>query len=128
MAKEIIHTPKAPAPVGPYHQAIRSGDTVYVSGQIALNPIKGSLLEASIAEETRLVMQHLQVILQAAGMTMEKVVKCSIFIMDMKDFAAINKVYAQFFDEDTAPARETVQVSHLPKGARVEISCIASNA
>ena len=126
MAKQIIDTPKAPAPVGPYHQAIHSGQTLYVSGQIALDTEKGTLLQGTIAEETHRVMQHLQAILQAADMAMKNVVKCSIFIMDMDDFAAINEVYAQFFEENTAPARETVQVSHLPKGARVEISCIAT--
>lgn len=124
--KKIIQTDKAPAPIGPYNQAVLSGNTLYTSGQIAINPETGELsLGNSIAEETGLVMKNLEAVLKAADMTFEHVVKTSIFISDMHNFSEINSVYAQYFDEATAPARETVEVANLPKFVNVEISMIA---
>ncbi|MGF1533683.1 MAG: RidA family protein [Bernardetiaceae bacterium] len=120
-----IETPHAPAPIGPYSQAVLAGNTLYVSGQIGIDPQTGVLHNtASIQTETECVLRNLQAILTAAGFTLADVVKCSIFIRDMNDFAAINTVYAQFFDQ-SKPARETVAVAGLPKDVRVEISCIA---
>lgn len=123
--KKIINTTNAPTPIGPYSQAVLSGNTLYTSGQIALNPSTMELVLDNIEVETEQVMQNLKAVLTAAEMTFENVIKTSIFIMDMKDFAAINSVYAKYFDENTAPARETVQVAGLPKGVNVEISMIA---
>ncbi len=123
--KKIIQTPHAPAPIGPYNQAILSGNTLYTSGQIAINPSTGELELGSIAEETELVMQNLKAVLTAAEMTFENVIKTSIFISDMNNFGEINKVYGSYFDEATAPARETVEVANLPKFVNVEISMIA---
>jgi 2-iminobutanoate/2-iminopropanoate deaminase len=123
--KKIIFTEKAPAPIGPYNQAILKGDTLYTSGQIALNPETGALVMDTIEAETQQVMQNMKAVLEAAGMTFENVVKTSIFIMDMNDFGKINTVYASYFNEETAPARETVQVACLPKNVNIEISMIA---
>ena len=123
--KKIITTTKAPAPIGPYNQAILSGNTLYTSGQIALNPETMELVLDDIEIETKQVMQNMKAVLEAADMTFENVIKTSIFIMNMKDFTAINKVYATYFDENSAPARETVQVAGLPRGVNVEISMIA---
>ncbi len=123
--KKIIQTPKAPAPIGPYNQAVLVGNTLYTSGQIAINPNTGTLELNSIPEETQLVMENLKAVLEAADMTFENVIKTSIFISDMNNFGEINKVYAQYFDEATAPARETVEVANLPKFVNVEISMIA---
>lgn len=123
--KKIIFTENAPAPIGPYNQAVLKGDTLYTSGQIAINPKSGELIIATIEDETQQVMQNMKAVLEAAGMTFENVVKTSIFIMNMNDFASINKVYGSYFNEKTAPARETVQVACLPKNVNVEISMIA---
>lgn len=123
--KKIITTPNAPAPIGPYNQATLSGNTLFTSGQIAINPKTGDLFKGSIADETKLVMENLKAVVEAAGMTMEHIVKTSIFISDMENFGAINAVYGEYFDEATAPARETVEVANLPKYVNVEISCIA---
>ncbi len=123
--KKIITTDKAPAPIGPYNQAILSGNTLYTSGQIALNPITMELVIENIESETKQVMENMKAVLNAAEMTFENVVKTTIFIMSMNDFGAINSVYGGYFDEKTAPARETVQVAGLPKGVNVEISMIA---
>lgn len=124
--KKIIQTDKAPAPIGPYNQAVLSGDTLYTSGQIAIDPATGKLnLGNSIADETTLVMENMKAVLAAADMTFQNVVKTSIFISDMHNFGEINTVYAQYFDEATAPARETVEVANLPKFVNVEISMIA---
>ena len=125
MTKKIIQTSKAPAPIGPYNQAVLSGNTLYTSGQIALHPESGELVLSSIQEETKQVMENLKAVLAAAEMTFEHVVKTSIFISDMHNFSAINSVYARYFDEATAPARETVEVANLPKFVNVEISMIA---
>ena len=124
--KKIIKTDKAPAPIGPYSQAIQFGNMLYTSGQIAINPTTGDLEIEDIKAETRLVMENLRAVLQAAGMNFEHVIKASIFVSDMHNFAAINKVYATYFNEATAPARETVEVANLPKFVNVEISMIAS--
>jgi 2-iminobutanoate/2-iminopropanoate deaminase len=123
--KKIITTTKAPAPIGPYNQAILSGNTLYTSGQIALDPLTGELILDSIAIETKQVMENMKEVLAAAKMTFENVVKTSIFISDMNNFSEINAVYSQYFDEQTAPARETVEVANLPKFVNVEISMIA---
>jgi 2-iminobutanoate/2-iminopropanoate deaminase len=123
--KKIIFTEKAPAPIGPYNQAVLSGNTLYASGQIALNPSTGELVMNNIHDETHQVMQNIAAILEAANMTFENVVKTSIFIMDMNNFAEINTVYSSYFNEKTAPARETVQVACLPKNVNIEISIIA---
>ena len=123
--KKIIKTDKAPAPIGPYNQAILSGNTLYTSGQIAINPTTGEFDLENISTETKQVMENLKAVLAAAEMTFENVVKTSIFISDMHNFSAINAVYATYFDEETAPARETVEVANLPKFVNVEISMIA---
>lgn len=123
--KKIITTTKAPAPIGPYNQAVLSGNTLYTSGQIAANPKTGEIVLSSILEETKQVMENLKEVLAAAEMTFENVVKTSIFISDMNNFEEINTVYAKYFNDDTAPARETVEVANLPKFVNVEISAIA---
>ena len=123
--KTIITTDKAPQPIGPYSQAILIENTLYTSGQIALHPETGELVMDSIAVETTQVMKNLKAVLEAANMTFENVIKASIFISDMNSFGAINAVYGQYFDEATAPARETVEVANLPKFVNVEISVIA---
>ena len=125
MKKEIITTLNAPAPIGPYNQAVKVGNTLYISGQIPLIPTSMVLLSGSIKEETQLVMDHLQAILEVAGMTFEHVVKSTIFLDDMNNFGEVNQIYGAFFDNETAPARETVAVKTLPKSVRVEISMIA---
>ncbi len=122
--KKAIKTDKAPAPIGPYNQAVMAGNTLYVSGQIPLNPANGELVKGDVKEQTQMVMENLKAILKEAGMDFSNVVKCSIFISDMKDFPKINEVYGGYFTE-TPPARETVQVAGLPLGVDVEISCIA---
>jgi 2-iminobutanoate/2-iminopropanoate deaminase len=123
--KKIVNTKLAPAPIGPYNQAVLSGQTLYTSGQIALNPITMELVLNNIETETEQVMQNLKAVLEAAEMSFENVVKTTIFIINMDNFSKINLVYAKYFDENTAPARETVQVSGLPKGVNIEISMIA---
>ena len=123
--KKIIQTSKAPAPIGPYNQAVLSGNTLYTSGQIAINPATGEIQLGTIEEETTLVMENMKAVLEAANMTFENVVKASIFISDMANFSKINAVYGRYFNEETAPARETVEVANLPKYVHVEISMIA---
>ncbi len=123
--RKIIFTDKAPAPIGPYNQAVLFGNTLYTSGQIAINPANGELVLDTIEDETKLVMENLKAVLEAAEMTFENVVKVSIFISDMNNFAKINGVYGSYFNEATAPARETVQVACLPKNVNVEISAVA---
>lgn len=126
--KSIIKSEGAPAPIGPYNQAIQAGPTLYISGQIALSPAGDEMRNDNIMQETEQVMRNLEAVLQAANMGLENLVKCSIFITDMAQFHAINEIYASFFNHDDAPARETVEVAALPKGARVEISAIAYQA
>jgi len=123
--KKIILTENAPAPIGPYSQAVLKGNTLYTSGQIAINPATGELITESIEAETEQVMQNMKAVLEAAGMTFENVVKTTIFIIDMNDFVKINTVYGSYFNEKTASARETVQVAGLPKNVNIEISMIA---
>ncbi|MFT0714890.1 RidA family protein [Flagellimonas lutimaris] len=123
--KKIINTSKAPAPIGPYNQAVLIKDTLYISGQIPIDPATGNLVEGDIKMETKQSMENLKAILEEAGMTFEHVIKSSIFIADMHQFAQINEVYGSYFDADTAPARETVEVANLPKFVNVEISMIA---
>jgi len=123
--KKIITTSKAPAPIGPYNQAILSNNTLFISGQIAFNVTTQSFEIENIKNETRLVMENLKAILLEANMTFENVVKTSIFIKNMADFANINAVYGSYFNPETAPARETVEVAELPKDVNVEISMIA---
>ena len=123
--KKIIFTEKAPAPIGPYNQAVLVGKTLYTSGQIAINPATNELVLDNIETETKQVMENLKAVLEAAEMTFENVIKVSIFISDMNNFSKINTIYGAYFNEATAPARETVQVACLPKNVNVEISAIA---
>lgn len=124
--KKIIFSENAPAPVGPYNQAVIYGGTIYISGQIPLDPQTGNLLTGTIEEETHQVMRNISAILEAAGCTFADVLKCSVFVTDIQNFGRINAVYATYFEEANAPARELVQVAALPKGANVEISVIAA--
>lgn len=124
LQKQIISTQHAPGAVGPYSQAVRIGDLVYTAGQIALVPQTGKLVEGGIEEQTRQVMKNLAAILEAAGTSLVNVVKTTIFLTDMNDFAKVNQVYGSFFD-NAPPARSTVQVSALPLGAQIEIEAIA---
>ena len=123
--KKIITTPNAPAPIGPYNQAVLTGNTLYISGQIPIDPKTGNLVEGNIKSETKQSMENLKAILTEAGMTFENVVKSCIFVNDMHQFTEINEVYGSYFNPETAPARETVEVANLPKFVNVEISMIA---
>jgi 2-iminobutanoate/2-iminopropanoate deaminase len=123
--KKIIKSSKAPAPIGPYSQAVLNNSVLYVSGQIAINPETGELDNKDIVAETTRVMLNIKAILSEAGLVFENVVKCTIFVKDLNNFAAINNVYGEYFPVDP-PARETVEVSRLPKDVNVEISCIAT--
>jgi len=124
--KKIIKTSNAPAPIGPYNQAVLSGNMLFTSGQIAFNPLTNKLVLDDIQTETKQVMENLKAVLSEAGMDFSHVLKASIFISDMENFSLINEVYATYFDEATAPARETVEVANLPKYVNVEISMIAA--
>jgi 2-iminobutanoate/2-iminopropanoate deaminase len=124
MDKQIINTTSAPAPIGPYNQAIRSGNMLFISGQVCIDPATGELKNKDVQEETHQVMHNLKAILAEAGMTFSNVVKTTIFITDMNRFSEINEVYGKYFD-GYFPARETVQVSALPKFVNIEISMIA---
>jgi len=124
MDKTVINTPNAPAPIGPYNQAILAGNTLYISGQIAIEPSSGEMNTDNIDDETHQVMKNLGNILKAAGFDFGHVVKCTIFVNDMNNFVRVNEAYGSYFHENP-PARETVEVSGLPKGVNVEISCIA---
>ena len=124
MNKKAIQIPNAPAPVGPYSQAILVNGMCFVSGQIPLNPETGQLEIATIEDATNRVLKNIEHLLHAAGMTLENVVKCSIFLKDLNDFAKVNKIYASYF-KGIPPARETVQVARLPLDVTIEISCIA---
>ena len=125
--KEIIFTSQAPAPIGPYSQAVKVGNTLYVSGQIAIDPATGSLVTINILRETNQVMHNLMSILQEAGMDFTHVVKTTIYLSDMNNFSSVNETYSEYFTNDF-PARETVQVSRLPKDVNVEISVVAVRA
>jgi 2-iminobutanoate/2-iminopropanoate deaminase len=124
--KKIIETSNAPAPVGPYNQAIMVNNMLFVSGQIAIDPSTGNLITDTIEAETHQVMNNLAAILKEAGLSFEDVVKCSVFVKDMGNYGRINGVYATYFNEATAPARELVEVANLPKYVNVEISLIAA--
>jgi len=123
--KRIIQTRNAPAPIGPYNQAIFAGNTLYISGQIALDPETGELKTDDLEKETVQVLENLKAIIVEAGLRLEHIVKTSIFISDMNNFTKINEVYSRYFDSENAPARETVEVANLPKFVNVEISAIA---
>jgi 2-iminobutanoate/2-iminopropanoate deaminase len=125
MAKEIINTPNAPAPIGPYNQAVLTGNLLFISGQVALRPATGELANADIIEETHMVMQNLKSILTEASMDFNNVVKTTIFLSDMELFGQVNEIYGKYFSGDF-PARETVAVKGLPKNVNVEISMIAA--
>ncbi|NJO42669.1 MAG: RidA family protein [Cyanobacteria bacterium CRU_2_1] len=127
MTRQIIRTDRAPAPVGPYSQAIAaSGRMLFVAGQIPLDPVTGTIVgEGDVTQQTEQVIANLKAIVDAAGATLQDVVKTTVFLADMNDFAAMNAVYAKYFEEATAPARACVEVSRLPKDVRVEIECIA---
>ncbi|MBO3699432.1 RidA family protein [Roseivirga sp. E12] len=124
MSKIIITSANAPAPIGPYSQAVKAGNTLYVSGQIPFDQLTGEMINENITEETHQVMKNIEAVLSEAGMTFSQVVKCSIFIKDMNQFGTINEAYGMYF-KDNPPARETVEVARLPKDVNVEISCIA---
>jgi len=126
MPRTIINTSAAPAPVGAYNQAILHNGTLYVSGQIALDPVSGELIMTDIETETRRVLDNLGAILEAAGTNFANVIKCSVFVSDIENFGRINAVYSEYFDPETAPARALVEVANLPKYVNVEISCIAA--
>ena len=123
--KKIITSKNAPSPIGPYNQAVIANGFMYISGQVGMNPKTGKIINDSISDETEQVMKNLSSILNEASISFENVVKTTIFLSDMNDFSLVNEVYGKYFDEDTAPARETVQVSKLPLGVNVEISMIA---
>ncbi len=126
MNREVVYTNQAPAPVGPYSQAIRAqGSLIFVAGQIPLDPVTGEIVGADVVKQTEQAIANLAAILQAAGATLQHVVKTTVFLADMNDFGAMNAVYARYFAEDTAPARACVEVTRLPKDVRVEIDCIA---
>jgi 2-iminobutanoate/2-iminopropanoate deaminase len=125
MPHQIIFSDQAPAPIGPYSQAIKAGNTVYVSGQIPLDAAGQLVGAGDVSAQTHQVLKNLTAVLAAAGLTLTDVVKCSIFVKDLGNFATINQIYGTYFDEAAAPARETVEVSRLPRDVEVEISCIA---
>ncbi len=122
--RQIISTPAAPAAIGPYSQAVRIGNLIFTSGQIPLDPVSGKLVEGTVEEQTRQVLENVKAVLEAAGSGLERVVKSTVFIKSMDDFARINAVYAEFFPSDP-PARSCVEVARLPKDAGVEIEVIA---
>lgn len=124
MSKTIITSAQAPAPIGPYSQAVKAGNTLYISGQIPFDQLTGEMINENITEETHQVMKNIEAVLSEAGMNFGQVVKCSIFIKDMNQFGTINEAYSMYFKENP-PARETVEVARLPKDVNVEISCIA---
>lgn len=128
MSKTIINSAKAPKPVGPYNHSVLVNGILFISGQIAIDPSNGELVQESIEAETHQVLKNLGAILEEAGCTYEDVVKCSVFVSDMGMYGRINAVYAEYFNEDTAPARELVEVANLPKYVNVEISAIASKS
>ena len=120
-----IHTDGAPKAIGPYSQAIRAGDTLYCSGQVALDPETGEFHAGTAAEEARHCLNNLRAVLEAGGSSFERVVRCTVFLADMADFAAVNEVYGRYFSGETPPSRACVAAAGLPKGARVEVDCIA---
>lgn len=125
MSKKEISTASAPAAIGPYSQAILAGNTLYVSGQIPLDPESGNIVEGGIVEQTKQVFENIKAILEEAGCDFSNVVKAEVFLDDINDFATVNEIYASYFTEDPKPARQAVEVANLPKFVKVEISCIA---
>jgi 2-iminobutanoate/2-iminopropanoate deaminase len=123
--RQVINTDQAPAPVGPYNQSIAANGTLYISGQVALDPKTGEMRQENIEIETKQVMHNIGAVLHAAGLSYDDVLMCNVFVSDMNNYARINAVYAEYFDADTAPARALVEVARLPKDANVEISVIA---
>lgn len=124
VSRTRVRTPLAPAAIGPYSQAVFVGDTLYCSGQIAIDPDTGSLLNGTIEQEAERVLENLGGVLRAAGLDFANVVRCTVYLTDINDYATVNEVYARYFSE-SPPAREAVQVSALPRGSRLEISCVA---
>ena len=124
--KKIIHTKNAPSAIGPYNQAVLNDNILYTSGQIAIDPVNGNLITADIRKETKQVMENLKALLEVVEMDFSNVLKATIFISDMDNYSIINEIYASYFEEKSAPARETVEVSRLPKSVRIEISMIAA--
>ncbi len=122
--KKIISTERAPEPIGPYNQAVKSGHLLFTSGQIPIDPATGDMVSGGIREQTIQVLENLKAVLEEAGGTLDDVVKTTVFLADMADFPELNTLYAEYFGEDNAPARSTVQVAALPKGARVEIEAV----
>ncbi len=125
MSKTIIKTPRAPLPIGPYNQAVKTGNLIYASGQIPLEVGTNAVCAGGVTEQTRLVLTHVKAILEAAGSSLANVVKATVFLKDMNDFSQMNAVYAEFFDAAAAPARSTIEVARLPKDVRVEIEVVA---
>lgn len=123
--KKIVNTDSAPAPIGPYNQAVKSGHLLFTSGQIPIDPATGELVSGGIREQTIQVLENLKAVVEAAGGTLDDVLKTTVFLADMEDFPDLNTLYAEYFGEENAPARSTIQVSALPKGARVEIEATA---
>ena len=126
MPKKIIKTKNAPLPIGPYNQAVAVGNLVYTAGQIAIDPKTNTIVYGSVHEQTRIILQNLESILKAAGSSLKKVVKTTVFLKNMDDFSAMSEVYKEFFDEKTAPARSTIEVARLPKDVAVEIEVVAT--
>ena len=124
--KKIIHTKNAPSAIGPYNQAVLNDNILYTSGQSAIDPVTGNLIIADIRKETKQVMENLKALLEVVEMDFSNVLKATIFISDMDNYSIINEIYASYFEEKSAPARETVEVSRLPKSVRIEISMIAA--
>ena len=124
--KKIIHTKNAPSAIGPYNQAVLNDNILYTSGQIAIDPVTGNLITADIRKETKQVMENLKALLEVVEMDFSNVLKATIFISDMDNYSIVNEIYASYFEEKSAPARETVEVSGLPKSVRIEISMIAA--
>ena len=123
--KKIINTNNAPAPIGPYNQAVKSGHLLFTSGQIPIDPATGQMISGGIREQTIQVLENLKNVVEAAGSTLDDTIKTTVFLADMADFPELNTIYAEYFGEDNAPARSTIQVAALPKGARVEIELVA---
>lgn len=125
MSKQIISTPLAPAPVGPYQQAVRAGNLIFTAGQIPIDPATNALVAGTVEDQTRRVLENLKAVIEAGGSSLDRVVKTTVFLRDMNDFQAMNTVYARYFKTATAPARSTIQVARLPKDAAVEIEAVA---
>ena len=126
MSKKVFNSPNSYKPVGPYNQAVVANNLVYTAGQIALDPKTSQMIAGGVTEQSRQVLTNLRAVLEAAGSSLEKVMKCTVFLKDMNDFAAMNAVYSEFFEAKTAPARSTIEVARLPKDALVEIEAVAT--